>query len=171
MGEPLSMFQACVPVGQRALRNLRQLLVKAQEHAQAQGYDAAVLLQMRLYPDMLPLVRQVQIATDTAKNAAARLAGVEAMKFEDDETSFEQLHARLERAIDYLGTFSAGQFEGSEDRAVSLPRRDQEPLAFDGRSYLLGFATPNLYFHVATAYAILRQAGVPLGKADFMGTR
>lgn len=168
MSDTLSMYQATVPVGQRALRNLRQLLVKGEAHAQAQGFDAAVLLQTRLYPDMFPLLRQVQIATDGVKNAAARLAGVEALKFEDDETTFAELYARLDRAIDYLGTFTAAQIDGSEDRAISVPRRDKEPLGFDGRTYLLAFVTPNLYFHVATAYAILRHAGVPLGKADFL---
>ncbi|MGH8060841.1 MAG: DUF1993 domain-containing protein [Pseudoxanthomonas sp.] len=168
MSDTLSMYQATVPVAQRALRNLRQLLVKGEAHAQAQGFDAGVLLQTRLYPDMLPLLRQVQIATDGAKNAAARLAGVEALKFDDDETTFAELYARLDRAIDYLGTFTAEQIDGSEGRAISVPRRNGEPLGFDGRTYLLAFVTPNLYFHVATAYAILRHAGVPLGKADFL---
>ncbi len=168
MSDALSMYQATVPVGQRALRNLRQLLVKGEAHAQAQGFDAGVLLQTRLYPDMFPLLRQVQIATDGVKNAAARLAGVEALKFEDDETTFAELYARLDRAIDYLGTFTPEQIDGSEGRAISVPRRNGEPLSFDGRTYLLAFVTPNLYFHVATAYAILRHAGVPLGKADFL---
>ena len=168
MSDTLSMYQASVSVGQRALRNLRQLLVKGEAHAQAQGYDATVLLQMRLYPDMLPLLRQVQIATDGVKNAAARLAGVEALKFEDDEDTFAELYARLDRAIDYLGTFTPEQIDGSEGRVISVPRRNGEPLSFDGRTYLLAFVTPNLYFHVATAYAILRHAGVPLGKADFL---
>ena len=168
MSDTLSMYQATVPVGQRVLRNLRQLLVKGEAHAQAQGFDAGVLLQTRLYPDMLPLLRQVQIATDGVKIAAARLAGVEALKFEDDETTFAELYARLDRAIDYLGTFTPAQIDGSEGRAISVPRRGNEPLSFDGRTYLLAFVTPNLYFHVATAYAILRHAGVPLGKADFL---
>lgn len=168
MSDSLSMYQASVPVAQRALRNLRQLLVKGEAHAQARGFDAGVLLQTRLYPDMFPLLRQVQIATDGVKNAAARLAGVEALKFEDDETSFAELYARLDRAIDHLGTFTPEQIDGSEGRAISVPRRGKEPLDFDGRTYLLAFVTPNLYFHVATAYAILRHAGVPLGKTDFL---
>lgn len=169
MSDTLSMYQATIPVAQRALRNLRQLLVKGEAHAQAQGYDATVLLQTRLYPDMFPLLRQIQIATDGVKNAAARLAGVEALKFEDDETSFAELYARLDRAIDYLGTFTPEQIDGSEARAISVPRRNKEPLSFDGRTYLLVFVTPNLYFHVATAYAIMRHAGVPLGKEQFLG--
>lgn len=169
MSDTLTMYQATVPVSQRALRNLRQLLVKGEAHALAQGYEPSVLLQTRLYPDMFPLLRQVQIATDSAKNAAARLAGVEALRFEDNETTFGELYERLDRAIDYLGTFAPAQFEGSETRAVSVPRRGKDPLEFDGRAYLLGFVTPNLYFHVATAYAILRHAGVPLGKAEFLG--
>jgi uncharacterized protein len=169
MGDTLSMYQATVPVGQRALRNLRQLLAKGEAHAQAQGYEAGVLLQMRLYPDMFPLLRQVQIATDGVKNAAARLAGVEALRFEDEETTFAQLYDRLDRAIDYLGTFTPEQFDGSEARPITVPRRNKEALNFDGRTYLLSFVTPNLYFHVVTAYAILRHAGVPLGKAEFLG--
>jgi uncharacterized protein len=169
MSDTLSMYQATVPVGQRALRNLRQLLAKGESHAQAQGYDANVLLQTRLYPDMFPLLRQVQIATDGVKNAAARLAGVEALRFEDDETTFAQLYDRLDRAIEYLGTFTPEQFAGSETRPISVPRRDKEPLSFDGRTYLLSFVTPNLYFHIATAYAIMRHAGVPLGKTAYLG--
>lgn len=169
MSDTLSMYQATVPVSQRALHNLRQLLVKGEAHAQAQGYDPNVLLQMRLYPDMFPLLRQVQIATDSVKNAAARLTGVEALRFEDDETTFAQLYDRLDRAVEYLGTFAPDQFVGSEARPISVPRRNKEPLSFDGRTYLLSFVTPNLYFHVATAYAIMRHAGVPLGKAEFLG--
>ena len=169
MSDLLTMYQSTVPVSQRALRNLRQVLVKGEAHAQSQGSDPSALLQARLHPDMLPLLRQVQIATDIAKNGAARLAGVEALRFEDDETTFAGLFDRLDRAIDYLGTFTPDQFEGSERRAITVPQRDKEPLTFDGRGYLLGFVTPNLYFHSAIPYAILRHAGVPLGKAEFLG--
>ncbi|MEL1265771.1 DUF1993 domain-containing protein [Pseudoxanthomonas putridarboris] len=169
MSPSLSMYQASVPVFVRALRNLKHVLEKGQAHAQERGFDAGVLLQTRLYPDMLPLLRQVQNATDTAKFGAARLAGVESPKFDDDETSFAELYARLDRVIDYLGRFDEAAFAGSETRAITLPTRSRGELKFDGRGYLLGFATPNLYFHVSTAYAILRHSGVPVGKRDFLG--
>lgn len=168
MSETLSMYQASIPVLIRALRNFKHILGKGHAHAVAQGYDPAVLLQSRLYPDMLPLVRQVQIATDTAKFAPARLAGIESPRFEDTETSFEELQARLDRALEFLGSFTPAQIDGSEGRDVVLPRRtgDQH---FSGRDYLLGFVLPNLLFHVGIAYAILRHNGVPLGKMDYLG--
>ncbi|WP_334177288.1 DUF1993 domain-containing protein [Pseudoxanthomonas sp.] len=169
MSAALSMYEASVPVFLRALRNLRHALEKGEAHAQAQGYEPTVLLQSRLYPDMLPLVRQVQIATDTAKFGAARLAGVESPRFEDVETSFAELYARLQAVSDYLRTFDEAALQGSESRAVTLSTRTRGDLAFDGRGYLLGFALPNLFFHVTTAHAILRHNGVPLGKQDYLG--
>lgn len=168
MSEPLSMYQASVPVLLRALRNLRHLLEKGEAHAHAQGYDPAVLLSSRLYPDMLPLLRQVQLATDTAKFAPARLAGVESPRFEDSETSFAELYARLERVSEYLTSFGAEQIDGSEAREVVLPSRRGDR-HFDGRGYLLGFVLPNVFFHVSTAHAILRHNGVPIGKMDYLG--
>jgi hypothetical protein len=171
MTDTLSMYQASVPVLQRALRTLKSLLEKAQAHAQAQGYEPTVLLQSRLYPDMLPLLRQVQLATDTAKFAPARLSGTESPRFDDVETSFDELYARLDRVIEYVGGFQPGQFEGSEARTVTLPSRNGNDRQFDGRGYLLGFVLPNLFFHVSTAYAILRHNGVPLGKLDYLGAR
>ncbi|KRG71514.1 DUF1993 domain-containing protein [Pseudoxanthomonas dokdonensis] len=170
MSDSLSMYQASVPVLSRGLGNLQGLLRQAQAHAQASGYDADVLLQARLYPDMFPLLRQVQIACDTAKFAAERLAGTESRRFEDNETSFEQLHARLDAVIAYLGTFNAGQIDGSEARKVVVPSRSGER-TFDGRSYLLGFVLPNLHFHTSIAYALLRHNGVPVGKLDYLGAR
>ena len=118
---------------------------------------------------MLPLVRQVQIATDTAKFGAARLAGVESPRFEDVETTFAELFARLDAVAAYLGTFDQKALEGSEDRVVTLSSRSRGELTFNGSGYLLGFALPNLFFHVTTAYAILRHNGVPLGKQDYLG--
>ena len=165
----LSMYQASAPVFLRALHNLRDVLQKGEAHAIDKGYDPAVLLQTRLAPDMFPLVRQVQIATDMAKNGCARLAGVDPMKFEDDETTFAQLYARIDRAIDYIGTFQPGQLDGSETRAVSFMTRNNGELKFDGQSYLLHFVLPNLFFHSTAAYAILRESGVGLGKNDFLG--
>lgn len=165
----LSMYHASAPVLLRALQNLREVLRKGEGHASEKGYEPGVLLQTRLVPDMLPLLRQVQIATDLAKNGCARLAGVEPLKFEDDETTFAQLYARLDRAIDYIMTFTAEQLDGSETRAVSFMTRNSGEQKFDGQSYLLYFILPNVFFHSTTAYAILRAAGVPLGKADFLG--
>lgn len=164
----ISMYSASVPGFIRALENLDRVLRKGEAHARSKDYDPDVLLQMRLIADMLPLVRQVQIATDLAKNGAARLAGVEALKFDDDETTFAQIHARIERALDYLRTFQPEQIDGSETRAIHLKTRRGD-LDFNGESYLLGFVLPNLYFHCTTAYALLREAGVDIGKADFLG--
>ncbi|CAN7480633.1 DUF1993 domain-containing protein [Pseudoxanthomonas sp. LjRoot143] len=169
MSVPLSMYQASVPVFLRALRNLRHVLEKGEAHARGRGEDPAALLQARLYEDMLPLVRQVQIATDTAKFGAARLAGVESPRFEDVETTFDELYARLDAIADYLHTFDEAALQGSETRAVTLSTRTRGDLHFDGRGYLLGHALPNLFFHVTTAYAILRHHGVPLGKLDYLG--
>ncbi|MBD9470173.1 DUF1993 domain-containing protein [Pseudoxanthomonas sp. PXM01] len=163
------MYQASVPVFLRALRNLRHVLEKGEAHARGRGEDPAALLQARLYEDMLPLLRQVQIATDTAKFGAARLAGVESPRFEDVETTFDELYARLDAIAGYLRTFDETALQGSETRAVTLSTRTRGDLHFDGRGYLLGHALPNLFFHVTTAYAILRHHGVPLGKLDYLG--
>lgn len=165
----LSMYHASAPVLLRALQNLREVLRKGEDHATGKGYEPGVLLQTRLTPDMLPLLRQVQIATDLAKNGCARLAGVEPLRFEDDETTFAQLYARIDRAIGYIGTFTPEQLDGSETRAVSFMTRNNGELKFDGQSYLLHFVVPNVFFHSTISYAILRQAGVVLGKADFLG--
>lgn len=165
----LSMHQASVPVFVRALGNLREVLRKGEAHAVAAGYDPALLLQLRQAPDMFPLLRQVQIATDMAKNACARLAGVEPLGFPDDEASFAELHARLDRAIDYIGGFTAQQLDGSEDKPITLQTRNDGELKFDGQSYLLHYVLPNVFFHCTTAYALLRGAGVAIGKKDFIG--
>lgn len=165
----LSMYQASVPVYLRALANLSGVLRKGEAHAQERGYESELLLQARLAPDMFPLLKQVQIATDLAKNGAARLSGVDAPKFDDDETTFAQLHARIDRTIEYLETLSPGQVDGSEAREVTITTRSAGELKFDGQSYLLHFSLPNLFFHCSIAYALLRQGGVVLGKLDFMG--
>ncbi|WP_114239648.1 DUF1993 family protein [Dyella sp. C9] len=164
----LSMYQASVPVFLRALHNLQHVLRKGEAHAEARKYEPSLLLQSRLTPDMLPLTRQVQIATDMAKNGCARLAGVEPLKFEDNETSFTELHARIERAIEYIKNFKADQIDGSETREITLKMRTGEQ-HFEGQGYLLHFVLPNLFFHCTTAYAILREAGADLGKPDFIG--
>jgi hypothetical protein len=162
------MYDASVPVFVRVLRNLDQVLAKGEAHARDKGADPDTLLQSRLIFDMLPLVRQVQIAADMATRGASRLAGTEPRSFEDNETTFEQLHARIAAAIAYLGEFTPAQFEGSESRAISFTTRRGEQ-KFDGVGYLTSFVLPNLYFHVTTAYNLLRRDGVGIGKTDFLG--
>ena len=164
----LSMYDASIPVFVRALRNLDRVLAKGEAHARDKGVEPEVLLQSRLIFDMLPLIRQVHIATDMATRGASRLTGQEPRRVEDNETTFEQLHARIANAIAHLESFTPEQFEGSEQREVSFNTRAGE-LKFDGRNYLLGYVLPNVYFHVTTAYALLRQAGVAIGKNDFLG--
>jgi hypothetical protein len=165
----ISMYQASAPVFLRALGNLQGVLRKGEAHAADKGFEPGVLLQARLAPDMFPLLKQVQIATDLAKNCCARLADVEPLKFEDDEATFAELHARIERAVGYIGGFESGQIDGSEGRKITLATRSAGELMFDGESYLLHFILPNLFFHCTTAYAILRHSGVALGKLDFIG--
>jgi hypothetical protein len=162
------MYQASVPVFVRALSNLAHVLKKGEAHAKAKGVTDDVLLNTRLIPDMLPLVKQVQIACDMATRGVARLAGAEPASFEDNEVTFEQLYGRIERAIAYIKGFTAEQIDGSESRAIHLKMRNGE-MHFQGQDYLLGFVLPNLYFHCTTAYNILREAGTDIGKQDFIG--
>lgn len=164
----LSMYQASVPVLIRTLRNLRAILEKGAAHAEARKFDAAALTGARLFPDMFPLTRQVQIASDIAKGCAARLAGVEPPKYDDTETSFADLYARIDKTVDYLKSLTAAQIDGSEERKIVLPMRSG-PMEFQGQAYLLNFALPNVYFHATTAYNILRHNGVEVGKMDFLG--
>jgi hypothetical protein len=166
----ISMYQAAVPVTARALQNLLHVLTKGAEHAKAKNISDETLLQSRLIADMLPLVKQVQIATDMAKNGVARLAGVEPLKFEDNETTVEQLQARITRAAEYINGFTAEQVDGSEDRAINMKTRAGE-LNFTGQDYLLNFVLPNLFFHCTTTYAILRETGAEIGKPDFIGAQ
>ena len=164
----LSMYDASVPVFLQGLRGLKTVLAKAAAHAEAKKIDPSVLLQARLYPDMFPLTRQVQIAGDFAKGGAGRLAGAELPVFEDVETSFEELQTRVAKTVAFIEGLSAAAFEGSETRPVSLNRRG-EVVSFTGKDYLLFQAQPNFWFHVTTAYAILRHNGVELSKSDYMG--
>ncbi|MCF8150599.1 MAG: DUF1993 domain-containing protein [Sulfuritalea sp.] len=164
----ISMYQASVPRLAHMLRNLAAILDKAQAHALAKKIEPSVLLGARLFPDMLPLLKQIQIATDHAKGAVARLAGAELPKFPDTEQSFEELQARVARTIAFVESFSAEQIDGSEERQVSLKAGGQE-MSFQGLPYLLGYAMPNFYFHLVTAYNILRHNGVEIGKRDYIG--
>ena len=164
----ISMYQVSVPVFVRALTNLRSILEKGAAHAEARKFKPEVLLNDRLAPDMHPLTRQVQIATDQVKGCAARLAGVEVPKFEDNEASFEDLYARIDKTLAFVKSLKPEQIDGSENKDISLPT-PRGPLEFKGQPYLLFFVHPNLYFHCTTAYAILRHNGVELGKMDFIG--
>jgi hypothetical protein len=150
------------------LKNLAKILKKAASDAKARGIDPAVLLSARLSPDMFPLVRQVQIATDQAKGCCSRLAGVDNPVFADDETTFAQLDARIKRTVEFLGGLKASQFTGSESRAIVM-QMPLGTLTFSGLDYLNGWALPNFYFHYSAAYNILRHNGVGLGKPDFLG--
>jgi len=164
----ISMYQASAPRFANTLKNLSAILDKAQAHASAKKIDPAVLLGSRLYPDMFPFLRQVQIASDNAKGAVARLAGVEVPKYEDNEQTFAELKARIARTIDFVASFKASQIDGSEERDIHLKLGSTEA-HWKGMQYLLGFALPNFYFHAVTAYDILRHNGVELGKRDFIG--
>jgi len=164
----ISMYQASVPAMIKTLSNLRNFLEKALTHAEAKKIDPSVLVNARLYPDMFPLSRQVQIATDMAKGAASRLAGQEVPSYEDNEATFPELIARLDKTIALLATFKPGDIDGSEDRTITLPMRDRT-LTFKGLPYLIDYVLPNVYFHTTTAFAILRHNGVEIGKKDFLG--
>jgi hypothetical protein len=163
------MYEASAPRFINMLRNLDAILAKAQAHAVEKKIDPSVLLTARLFPDMFPLLRQVQIASDHAKGAVARLAGVEVPKYEDNEQSFEELHTRLVNTIAFMESFAPGQINDSEDREIAFKIGGHD-MAFKGMTYLLGFALPNFYFHLVTAYNILRHNGVEIGKRDYIGT-
>lgn len=164
----ISMYQASAPVFIRMLGNLRAILEKGAAHATARKFDSVVLAGSRLAPDMLPLTRQIQIASDTAKGCVARLAGVEPPKYEDTETTFPELLARIDKTVAFVKTLTPAQIDGSEDKEVTLQMR-AGPLKFKGLPYLNHFALPNFYFHVTTAYNLLRHNGVDIGKTDFIG--
>lgn len=164
----LSMYQASIPVFVHAMNNLIDILQKGQSYAEEKKIDPAVLLNSRLFPNMLPLTRQIHIATDGVKGCAARLAGQTPPVYEDNETTFEELIARLRKTIDYLNTFSAEQIDGTEQREITLKIGAHE-MKFLGQPYLLGFVIPNFFFHVTTAYNILRHNGVDIGKQDYLG--
>jgi len=164
----ISMYDASVPVFKHMLGSLSTIVRKAAEHAANKKIDPAALMNARLFPDMFALARQVQIASDLAKGGAARLAGVEIPKFEDDETSFDQLLARIAKTIAFLDSIAARQFEGSEQREIVLQLHETQ-MEFNGRDYLLNWVLPNFYFHVTTTYNLLRHNGVELGKRDFLG--
>ncbi len=165
----ISMHSASVPVFTRMLGHLAAWLDKAEAHAQAKKFDTSVYLAARLAPDMLPFTKQIQIACDAAKFGVARLAGVEAPKFEDNETSFADLRERIRKTLAFVESVPASAIDGTEDKDITVPRRDGS-IVMKGEFYLKHYVQPNFYFHVTTAYALLRHNGVELGKGDYLGT-
>ena len=164
----ISMYQASVPRFVNILGNLSNILDKAQAHVDAKKLDPATLTNYRLFPDMLPMRSQVQIACDTAKGAVARLAGVDIPVHEDNEKTLADLKARIAKAIAFIQTTTPGQIDGTEDKEIVIKRGDKET-RYQGMQFLLGQALPNFYFHVATAYNILRHNGIEIGKRDYLG--
>ena len=165
-----TLYDATVAPLKRALTNLSFILKKGEEYADSIKIEHSVLLNARLFPDMFPLIRQVQIATDMSKGGAARLAGAETPKYEDTETTFEQLQARIAKTIAFLDTIKPEQFEGADTKDITINVRKVD-VHFKGQAYLLSWVQPNVYFHVTTTYNILRHNGVQLGKPDFLGPR
>jgi hypothetical protein len=165
----ISLYDNSIPVFKRGLSNLRHYLGKGAEHVAKEGYDPTALLQSRLYPDMFPLTRQVQVASDMVKNGSSRVAGMEPPKWEDKEATFAELTARVDRTVEFLEQLSPEQINAGETREVLLPLRQRTLRFACGWEYLSTFVIPNFYFHCTTAYDILRHCGVKLGKNDFIG--
>ena len=163
----ISMSSASLPIFKTMLGNLSHILGKAEAHVEAKKFDPVALLQFRMAPDMLPFTRQVQIACDAAKNCAARISGVEAPKFEDTEASFPELKARIQKTLDFLTTVPSQKLDGTEEKEITFPVRDKTR-TMKCEAYLKNLALPNFFFHVVTAYAILRHNGVELGKTDYL---
>ena len=164
----ISMYSASVPMMNSLLGGLSNVLDKGAEFAKAKGFDPAVLLADRLAPDMFPLTRQVHIASDMAKGGIARLAGVDIPAYADDETTFEQLQARVAKTLAFIASVPQAQIDGTEDKEIVLKMRAGD-MTFTGQRYLIGFVIPNMTFHCATAYNILRHNGVEIGKRDYLG--
>jgi len=164
----ISLYQASVPAFIRALNNLAAIIEKGAAHAQARKIDDAVLLSSRLYPDMFPLVRQVQIATDTARSGAGRLASAEFPAYEDKEATFQELAVRIRNTVAYLESLRPAQIDGGEDKTISWQTRSSTK-SMQALPYLMNHLLPNIHFHVTTAYGILRHNGVEIGKKDFLG--
>jgi len=164
----ISMYQASVPRFVNILGNLSNILDKAQAHVEARKIDPVTLTSYRLFPDMLPMKSQVQIACDTAKGVVARLAGIEIPVYEDNEQTLSELKARIAKTIAFIQSVKPEQIEGTEDKEIVITRRDKET-RYQGMQFLLGHAVPNFYFHVTTTYNILRHNGIEIGKRDYLG--
>jgi len=162
-----SMYTASIPVFQHMLKNLSHVLAKGAAHAEARKVDPSALTTFRLFPDMLPLARQVLIACDAAKNGVARVSGVEAPKFEDQETTFEELKGRIQKTLDYLASVPASALDGTEDKEITFPVGPASR-TMKAQAYLFTWVMPNFYFHTVTTYDILRHNGVELGKRDYL---
>jgi uncharacterized protein len=165
----ISMYTASVPLLKQLLQSLDAVLGKAATHAREKNIEPVVLLQARLYPDMLPLIKQVQIAADNAKGIAARLAGIDIPSFADTEQTFEELQARIAKTLAFIDTVKPDQVNGSEEREVVVYKGSPYEMQLQGQNYLVHFGLPNFLFHVTTAYDILRHNGVQIGKTDFIG--
>ncbi|MGD0142606.1 MAG: DUF1993 domain-containing protein [Rhizomicrobium sp.] len=163
-----SIYDASITPFIRGLENLSKIISKAVAQAKDQHIELSTLLEARLAPDMHPFTRQIQIASDGAKGAAARLAAVEPPSFPDTETTFAELQARIAKTVDYLKSFKREQIEGAEDRTVVM-KFPQGEMKFSGRDFLTNFALPNFYFHLTTAYGLLRHKGITIGKMDYLG--
>ena len=166
----LSMYQASIPVFKQLLGGLSAVLAKAEAHASAKKIDPNALLQARLYPDMFPLLRQVQVACDFAKSVSARLAGVEVPSFEDQEASFADLQSRIAKTLAFIDSLTTAQMADSEARQIVTQAGTPKEKIFTGQSYLLNYGLPHFFFHTNTAYAVLRHNGVEVGKKDYIGT-
>jgi hypothetical protein len=164
----ISMYALSHDVFKKALTQLLHVMEKGVANAKARNFDTSVLVGARLAPDMLPFVKQIQLTSDFAKNSMARLAGVDPPKFEDNETTMDELFARVRKTIEYIDSVPAGAFEGSEDRDIKIPLRDRT-VEFKGLEFLQKWALPNFFFHHVTAYNLLRHNGVDIGKKDFLG--
>jgi uncharacterized protein len=165
----ISMYNASVPVFNQMLTSLSAILKKTETHATDKKIEPQALLQARLYPDMFPLTQQIQIAADFAKGVSARLAGAEVPSYEDKEQSFAELQARISKTLSFIGGFKAEQFDGSEQREIVLRPGTPKEQRLPGSTYLLHYGMPQFFFHVTTAYAILRHNGIEIGKRDYMG--
>ena len=162
------MYESSIPVLIRNLNNLSALLIEGADHAIEKGFDGGVLASSRLFPNMLPLTSQIQIACDVSKGAAARLSGIEAPSYEDNEVSFEELQVRISKTVKFLESIPADKIDGSEEKEIILKAGPTE-FKFNGKTYLQNFLLPNVYFHATTAFNILRHNGVEIGKMDFLG--
>jgi hypothetical protein len=164
----VSMYQISVPVFTRMLNNLTGIMEKAAAHCEERKIDPAALTQYRLYPDMFPFFKQIHIATDAARNGSAYLAGAEPLRFENTEQTFPELIGRVQKTIEYVNSFKPEQIDGTEEKEISI-QRGETTLTYRGQDYLLNRVLPNFFFHITTAYDILRHNGVELGKKDYLG--
>jgi hypothetical protein len=164
------IYTTSVPVFKQMLGGLKDVLSKAEAHAEAKKIDPVALLQARLFPDMFPMLRQVQVACDFAKSVSARLAGVDVPSYEDKELTFAELQARIAKTLAFIDGLAPERYEGSESREIVTQAGTPKEKRFTGQSYLLNYGLPHFFFHVTTAYAILRHNGVEVGKRDYIGT-